>query len=297
MSEVALLAMALRRCRRCVMRADAAIETPDAAARRRPAGKLPPVEQAPAAAAARGAASDQSRASTAARCTASSAAAATRACWWCTAMRAWSATTASSNSCPTPRERSRCRKGACSRSSCARATAGPTASRSPPRISATTGRTWRTTRSSRPSGPPKDLLVDGEPPKFEVLSDNDGALHLAQAQSAFPAAPGRRVAAVHLPPGALPEAVPQEVLAEKVRKADAEGTAKRKWSAVHNRADNLYESDNPDLPTLQPWMNTTRPPADRFVAVRNPYFHRVDAARPPAALHRPRHPRGGRSAS
>ena len=40
--------------------------------------------------------------------------------------------------------------------------------------------------------------------------------------------------------------------------------------------DNLYEGDNPDLPTLQPWHNTTKPPADRFVAVRNPYFHRVD---------------------
>jgi len=45
---------------------------------------------------------------------------------------------------------------------------------------------------------------------------------------------------------------------------------------VHNRMDNLYEADNPDLPTLGPWHNTTRPPADRFVAVRNPYFHRVD---------------------
>jgi peptide/nickel transport system substrate-binding protein len=62
----------------------------------------------------------------------------------------------------------------------------------------------------------------------------------------------------------------------KVAKAEAEGTAKRKWSAVHNRMDNLYEGDNPELPTLQPWHNTTKPPADRFVAVRNPYFHRVD---------------------
>ncbi len=39
----------------------------------------------------------------------------------------------------------------------------------------------------------------------------------------------------------------------------------------------MYQFDNPDLPTLQPWMNTTKPPADRFVVVRNPYFHRVDA--------------------
>jgi peptide/nickel transport system substrate-binding protein len=38
----------------------------------------------------------------------------------------------------------------------------------------------------------------------------------------------------------------------------------------------INQFDNPDLPTLQPWMNTTKPPADRFVAVRNPYFHRVD---------------------
>ena len=38
----------------------------------------------------------------------------------------------------------------------------------------------------------------------------------------------------------------------------------------------MNQYDNPKLPTLQPWMNTTKPPADRFVAVRNPYFHRVD---------------------
>jgi peptide/nickel transport system substrate-binding protein len=39
----------------------------------------------------------------------------------------------------------------------------------------------------------------------------------------------------------------------------------------------MYQFDNPALPTLQPWMNITKPPADRFVAARNPYFHRVDA--------------------
>jgi peptide/nickel transport system substrate-binding protein len=45
---------------------------------------------------------------------------------------------------------------------------------------------------------------------------------------------------------------------------------------VHNKKDASYRFNNPDLPTLQPWMNTTRPPADRFLAVRNPYFHRID---------------------
>ncbi len=56
------------------------------------------------------------------------------------------------------------------------------------------------------------------------------------------------------------------------------GGSRRPWSSVHNKQDNMYRFDNPDLPTLQPWMNITRPPADRFVAVRNPYFHRIDDA-------------------
>ncbi len=52
----------------------------------------------------------------------------------------------------------------------------------------------------------------------------------------------------------------------------------RNWAQLHNRLDNLYRADNPELPTLDPWVVTTPPPADRFVFVRNPYFHRVDAA-------------------
>ena len=44
-------------------------------------------------------------------------------------------------------------------------------------------------------------------------------------------------------------------------------------------------------------MLTTAPPAERFVAERNPYFHRVDAQGPAAALSRPLHPGGDRPAS
>jgi peptide/nickel transport system substrate-binding protein len=126
-----------------------------------------------------------------------------------------------------------------------------------------------------PTGPPRDLLVDGQKPKFEVLSETavrytwqkpnpDFLARLAGASPLFIFRPAHYLKPLH------------KKYSAKVRKADADGTAKRKWSATHNRADNLYESDNPDLPTLQPWMNSTRPPADRFVAVRNPYFHRVD---------------------
>ena len=37
-----------------------------------------------------------------------------------------------------------------------------------------------------------------------------------------------------------------------------------------------YRPENPDLPTLDPWRNTTPPPAEQFVFERNPFFHRVD---------------------
>ena len=126
-----------------------------------------------------------------------------------------------------------------------------------------------------PAGPPRELLVDGEPPKFEVLSDTVVRYTWPKPNPHFlPRQAGASPLFIYRPAHYLKPF--HKKYSEKVRKAEADGTAKRRWSAVHNRADNLYESDNPDLPTLQPWMNTTRPPADRFVAVRNPYFHRVD---------------------
>jgi peptide/nickel transport system substrate-binding protein len=66
---------------------------------------------------------------------------------------------------------------------------------------------------------------------------------------------------------------PREQLDQVVRQRSA-----RNWGQLHNRLDNFYRADNPELPTLDPWVVTTPPPADRFVFVRNPYFHRVDAA-------------------
>ena len=52
----------------------------------------------------------------------------------------------------------------------------------------------------------------------------------------------------------------------------------RSWAGLHQKKDEQYRFDNPDLPTLEPWINTTPLPSTRFVLVRNPYFHRVDTA-------------------
>ena len=40
----------------------------------------------------------------------------------------------------------------------------------------------------------------------------------------------------------------------------------------------MYRNDNPDLPSLEPWVLKTKPPADRFIFERNPYYYRVDKA-------------------
>ncbi|TCR80084.1 ABC transporter substrate-binding protein [Rhizobium sp. BK376] len=50
----------------------------------------------------------------------------------------------------------------------------------------------------------------------------------------------------------------------------------KKWQDLHIKMGRSYRPENPDLPVLDPWRNTTAPPAEQFVFERNPFFHRVD---------------------
>jgi peptide/nickel transport system substrate-binding protein len=126
-----------------------------------------------------------------------------------------------------------------------------------------------------PAGPPREMIIDGQPPKFEVLDETTVRYTWTRPNPHFlPRMAATSPLFIFRPAHYLKRF--HKKYNPKIARAEAEGTARRRWSAVHNRMDNMYEADNPDLPTLQPWMNTTRMPADRFVAVRNPYFHRVD---------------------
>ena len=52
----------------------------------------------------------------------------------------------------------------------------------------------------------------------------------------------------------------------------------RGWAPLHNRVDNMYKFDNPQLPTLQPWKPASSSRrAARQVFVKNPFYHRIDA--------------------
>lgn len=50
------------------------------------------------------------------------------------------------------------------------------------------------------------------------------------------------------------------------------------WQGLHQKMGRQNRPENPDLPTLEPWHPTVKPPAERFVFARNPHFHRVDEA-------------------
>jgi len=127
-----------------------------------------------------------------------------------------------------------------------------------------------------PAGPRIDLVIDGELPRFEVLDEtrvrytwskpNPTLLHaLAGASPLYLYKPAHYLKQFHTR-YADPEALEAKVAKKEVRN----------WAALHSRMSNAYKNNNPALPTLQPWVNSTKPPSERFVFKRNPYFHRVD---------------------
>ena len=127
-----------------------------------------------------------------------------------------------------------------------------------------------------PTGPPSDLLVNGEAPKVEFLDKQTLRYSWSKPNPDFlPRMAGASPLFIFRPAHYLKKF--HRKYNPQAGEAQAGGVAKRGWAAVHNREDSMYQFDNPALPTLQPWMNTTKLPADRFVALRNPYFHRVDA--------------------
>lgn len=129
-----------------------------------------------------------------------------------------------------------------------------------------------------PNGLPEQLLVDGKGPKFEVLDpetvrytwDKPNALFLPALAGPDPLyiyGPAhylRRLNAKYADPNVLAQLIKQERV--------------RNWAALHTKLGHPYRNDNPDLPTLDPWVLQTKPPSERFVFQRNPYFFRIDTA-------------------
>lgn len=131
-------------------------------------------------------------------------------------------------------------------------------------------------RQLAPAGLPGALLADGRPP--EVSFPDDVTIRYAWPGNNpyfLMALAGPSPIYIYRPFHYLRQFHQRYAdaaqLQELVRRLGA-----RNWAQLHNRLDNMNRNDNPDLPTLEPWVPRTRPPSDRFVFERNPYFHRVD---------------------
>lgn len=130
----------------------------------------------------------------------------------------------------------------------------------------------------RPSGPPVQMLVDGQPPTVEVLDELTIRYSWSQANPYFvPALAAASTMFIYRPAHYLKQFHEAYVDAAALDKLVADDNA-RDWAQLFGRRDTINKWTNPDLPTLQPWMQTTAMPTERFIAVRNPYFHRVDEA-------------------
>lgn len=128
-----------------------------------------------------------------------------------------------------------------------------------------------------PWGMPSFLLVDGQPPRFEVIDeitvryawDKPNPLflpELAKSRPPFIYRPAHYLKQFHENYGD-PQVIEDMTSTYKVRS----------WAPLFNKLDDMYNARNSELPSLQPWVLTEEGDDRRIVFTRNPYFHRFDS--------------------
>ena len=125
-------------------------------------------------------------------------------------------------------------------------------------------------------GLPPALVLEGEAPHFEVIDETTVRYSWSKPNPFFlPALAEARPEFIFAPAHYLKQFHARYTDEQELQRiADAEG--KRNWASVHIDRNRPYKNTNTELPSLDPWINTTELPAQRFVFERNPYFHRVD---------------------
>jgi peptide/nickel transport system substrate-binding protein len=129
-----------------------------------------------------------------------------------------------------------------------------------------------------PFGPPSVMRVDGELPRFEVIDERTVRYTWEKPNPFFLSAlAGTHALYIYAPAHYLkPFHKRYAADAEQLQQLATE-KGQRDWTGLHVNVFRPYKFSNPKLPTLDPWLVSTRAPSVRFVFRRNPYFHRVDA--------------------
>jgi peptide/nickel transport system substrate-binding protein len=127
-----------------------------------------------------------------------------------------------------------------------------------------------------PSGLPVSMLPQGDGPRFEVLSETAVRYSWTRPNPLFlPDLAGPSPLFIYRPSHYLKQ-FHQKYAEKSELDALVKQANQRNWAAFHNKLDTMYRNDNPDLPSLEPWILKTKPPSDRFVFERNPYYYRID---------------------
>ena len=129
-----------------------------------------------------------------------------------------------------------------------------------------------------PSGLPVSLMVQGEAPQLEVLDETTVRYSWTRPNPLFlPNLAGADPLYIYCPSHYLKQ-FHQKYADKATLDALVKKYNQRNWAALHARMDTMYRNDNPNLPSLEPWVLKTKPPSDRFIFERNPYYYRVDEA-------------------
>ena len=127
-----------------------------------------------------------------------------------------------------------------------------------------------------PFGLPRALLADHKGPTFEVIDDVTVRYRWDAPNPQFLAALAAPSPLFIFRPAHYLKQYHARYIGVEKANAQAVAAGSRNWVGLHQKLDEQFRFDNPALPTLEPWINTTPLPTTRFVLVRNPYFHRVD---------------------
>jgi peptide/nickel transport system substrate-binding protein len=126
------------------------------------------------------------------------------------------------------------------------------------------------------SGPSVEMLVDGKHPVVEILDETTIRYSWDKPNPYFIESQARAAPLfLFRPAHYLKKFHGKYTSAEEIAKA-ARGGEGGKWAQIHRRLDVMYNNDNPELPTLNPWKLVTVPPTQRFVYERNAFYYRID---------------------
>ena len=127
-----------------------------------------------------------------------------------------------------------------------------------------------------PLGVPQSLVVAGEAPIVEFIDETTVRYKWSTPNPSFlPELAASRPLSIFAPAHYLKQFHANYAESDTLQLLGDEA-GQRNWAALHANKNRPYKNNNIDLPSLQPWVNTTAPPAQRFVFERNPFYHRVD---------------------